>query len=100
MGIASDQAMRNRGYMRGPYMFFGGTNVTSGDAEGVNCRGEAPTLTTLRLLLGIDHYRQSDEHWFRLKSVIDDKDLKWQLDFIELVPTSIINNDTYSEDWY
>lgn len=100
MGIASDQAMRNRGYMRGPYMFFGGTNVTSGDAEGVNCRGEAPSLTTLRLLLGVDHYRQSDEHWFRLKSVIDDKDLKWQLDFIELVPTSIINNDTYSEDWY
>ena len=98
MGVASDQAMRNRGDLRGPYSFFGGTNVTSGDAEGANSRGDA--ITTLRLLLGVDRYRQSDEHWFRFKSVIDDKDLKWQLDFIELVPTSIVNNDTYSEDWY
>ena len=99
-GIASDQAMRNRGYMRGPYSFFGGTNVTSGDAEGVNCRGEAPTQTTLRLLLGTEHYLQSEDHWFRIKSVIDDTNLKWQLDFIELVPTSVINNEQYSEDWY
>ena len=99
-GVASDQAMRNRGYMRGPYMFFGGKNVTSGDAEGVNCRGEAPSNTTLRLLLGTDHYLQSEDHWFRIKSVIDDKDLKWQLDFIELVPTSVVNNEQYSEDWY
>jgi hypothetical protein len=26
--------------------------------------------------------------------------LKWQVDFIELVPISVVNNDQYSEDWF
>ena len=98
-GIATDAAMRNRGYMRGPYSFFGGTGVTSGNSEATNCRGDG--VATLRLLLGTDTYRQSDDHWFRIKSVIDDKDLKWQLDFVELVPkASIVDNTQYLEDWY
>ena len=97
-GVATDQAMRNRGYMRGPYSFFGGTNVTSGNETSANCRGDG--VATLRLILGTAQYLQSEDHWFRIKSVIDDKDLKWQLDFIELVPTGIINNNQYAEDWY
>ena len=85
--------------MRGPYSFFGGTGVTSGNSEATNCRGDG--VATLRLLLGTDTYRQSDDHWFRIKSVIDDKDLKWQLDFVELVPkASIVDNTQYLEDWY
>lgn len=98
MGVASDQAMRNRGYMRGPYSFFGGTNVTVGNETNANCRGDG--VATLRLILGTDRYLQSDDHWLRIKSVIDDKDLKWQLDFVELVPTSVVNSNTYAEDWY
>lgn len=97
-GVATDQAMRNRGYMRAPFGFFGGSNVSAGDEEGANCRGD--NVVTLRLILGTDRYRQSDDHWLRIKSVIEDPDLKWQLDFIEMVPTSVVNNDQYSEDWY
>jgi hypothetical protein len=45
--------------------------------------------------------RQSDEHWFRIKSVIStETDLKWQFDYIEFVPLDVVDNDTYSEDWY
>ena len=45
-------------------------------------------------------FKQSEDYWFRFKNMIsDDSDLKWQLDFIELVPVDIINNDQYEEDW-
>ena len=84
--------------MRGQYSFFGGTNVTVGNETSANCRGDG--VATLRLILGTDRYLQSDDHWFRIKSVIDDKDLKWQLDFVELVPTSVVNSNTYADDWY
>lgn len=98
MGVASDQAMHNRGYMRGPYSFFGGTNVTTGDTESANGRGDG--ITVLRLVIGTDRYLQSDDHWFRFKNVIDNPNGKWQLDFIELVPTSVVNSGTFVEDWY
>jgi hypothetical protein len=26
--------------------------------------------------------------------------LKWQFDYIEFVPLDVVDNDTYSEDWY
>ena len=52
-------------------------------------------------MLGRVNLKQSDDFWFRFKSVInDDSDLKWQLDFVEFVPVSIVDNDVYSEDWY
>jgi len=51
--------------------------------------------------LGRVNIKQSEEFWFRYKNVInDDSDLKWQLDFVEFVPISVIDNDQYSEDWY
>ena len=46
-------------------------------------------------------FKQSEEHWFRIKNVISDEtDLKWQFDYIEFVPLDIVDNGTYSEDWF
>ena len=99
LGIATDAAMRNRGYMRAPYGFRGHPESTSGNTTDQNCRGDG--TVTLRRILTRQIFRQSDEHWFRIKSVInDDTDLKWQLDFVEFVPASVTDNDQYQEDWY
>ncbi|MBM6992027.1 MAG: fasciclin domain-containing protein [Prevotella sp.] len=98
-GIASDEAMHNRGYMRGPFSFCGHPGDDGDQSTVKNCRGDG--VVTLRRVLGRINLKQSDEFWFRFKSVInDDSDLKWQLDFVEFVPVSIVDNDRYSEDWY
>lgn len=98
-GIASDQALHNRGYMRGPYSFCGHPGDQGDELTTKNCRGDG--IVTLRRVLGRVNLKQSDDFWFRFKSVInDDSDLKWQLDFVEFVPVSIVDNDVYSEDWY
>ena len=97
-GVASDLALRNRGYMRGPFSFVGhpgnGSNATD-----MNCRGDG--TVTLRRILCRQQFNQSDDHWFRFKNVLNyDNNLKWQLDFIELVPIDVVDNSQYSEDWY
>ncbi len=99
LGIATDQAMHNRGYMRGPYSFCGHPGDDGDETTTKNCRGDG--VVTLRRVLGRLNLKQSDDFWFRFKSVInDDSDLKWQLDFVEFVPVNIVDNDRYSEDWY
>lgn len=100
-GIATDEALHNRGYMRAPYSFRGhpGSDSYGPENTTANCRGDG--TVTLRRILGRINIKQSDEFWFRFKNVInDDSDLKWQLDFVEFVPVSIVDNDQYSEDWY
>lgn len=98
-GIATDEAMHNRGYMRGPFSFCGHPGDDGDQSTTKNCRGDG--VVTLRRVLGRVNVKQSDEFWFRFKSVInDDSDLKWQLDFVEFVPVNIVDNDQYSEDWY
>lgn len=98
LGIATDEAMRNRGYMRAPCSFRGHPDGT-GDMQANNCRGDG--VVTLRRILGRVQMKQSEDYWFRIKNVIpDETDLKWQVDFIELVPVDVVDNDQYSEDWY
>lgn len=98
-GIATDEAMHNRGYMRGPFSFCGHPGDDGDQSTTKNCRGDG--VVTLRRVLGRVNIKQSEDFWFRFKSVInDDSDLKWQLDFVEFVPVNIVDNDRYSEDWY
>lgn len=99
LGIATDKALRNRGYMRAPYSFRGHPDTQDEGTSGAgNCRTDG--IITLRKLFDPMVFKQSEDYWFRFKNMIsDDSDLKWQLDFIELVPVDIINNDQYEEDW-
>ena len=99
LGIATDETMHNRGYMRGPYSFCGHPGDDGDQTTTKNCRGDG--VVTLRRVLGRINLKQSDDFWFRFKSVInDDFDFKWQLDFVEFVPVNIVDNERYSEDWY
>ena len=98
-GVATDEAMKNRGYMRGPYSFRGHPGDDGDTKTTANCRGDG--VVTLRRVLGRVNVKQSEDFWFRFKNVInDDSDLKWQLDFVEFVPVNVVDNNMYSEDWY
>ena len=106
LGLATDASMRNRGFMRGPYSFADhaerndvGQGVI-GDNTERNMRHTNTGNTEMRRILGRMTLKQSDEHWLRIKSLIDIANLKWQLDFVEFVPVDVVDNDTYSEDWY
>ncbi len=98
-GIATDIALRNRGYMRGPYSYFGGTNVTEWSTTN---NGRADAGSTIRYILGRVDLKQSNDNWLRIKNL--DPETKSEtpvgLDFVELVPSSVLDNQQYMEDWY
>ena len=104
-GVGTDVALHNRGYMRGPFSFKDHPEYTTDGVAGiwsVNYNMRRGTRNCgLRRVLGRLDMKQGMEYWFRIKSVLnDDPELKWQLDFVEFVPTDVVDNDMYSEDWY
>lgn len=100
LGVATDAAMRNRGYMRGLFSYVDHPEYKDGNDTDHNMRSDARNAS-LRRILGRMTIKQSEEHWFRIKNVIpDETDLKWQFDYVEFVPIDVVDNDTYSEDWF
>lgn len=100
MGVASDIAMHNRGYMRGPYSYCGHAESTGWTTEN-NGRFEYGTSMTIRYVLGRVQINQGEENWLRIKSLDpDNAQAPVGLDFVELVPTSVLDNQQYVEDWY
>lgn len=99
-GLASDEAMRLRGYMRGPYAFTGhpGEGGYEPTTNG-SCRGNNQSV---RRILGTIDVKQSEDLWLRIKDVLGTEQyMKWQIDYVELVPKiTVIDNDQYTEDWY
>ena len=108
MGVATDAAMRNRGYMRGLYSY----KDHPGDGKGpdpwdpscateFNQRSDQHNASFRKIMSRSLEVKQSGEKWFRIKNVIpDETDLKWQFDYIEFVPLDVVGNTTYSEDWF
>lgn len=111
-GVASDRVLRNHGYMRAPASYARGSynkikEPISNPQELINyisysCRYEEGYGTSsLRKIIGTVQIDQQKEYWLRLKQVGTTTDMKnLSLDYIELVPTSVVNNATYTEDWY
>ena len=116
LGVATDQALRNRGYMRGLFSYadhaeYNDLNYTAKTSDEVrenpDVRNQRYTTTnnqSLRKIMGRRYFKQSQEYWFRIKNVIPSTDgnmgRKWQFDYIEFVPTEIVDNDEYTEDWF
>lgn len=122
-GVASDQAMRVRGYMRGPASFSrAGNNTTILDrlvydksdpdpyqcakkivsSAGPSCRTEyGDGGMTLRRIICSQRFEQGKDYWLRIKNLVNDAQLGWSFDFIELCPLSIANStNEMKEDWY
>ena len=98
LGIASDKAMRNRGYMRGPYSYQDhaerGIDDTMSQRRGTR-------NASFRKILGLIDIKQGTDNWLRVRSVIPDSGkAKFLLDYIEFVPVDVVNNTQYMEDWY
>jgi hypothetical protein len=108
-GVATDAAMRNRGYMRGLYSYadhadYNDLNFSAGVIDDKrNMRYTTTGNNSLRKIMGRMQFKQSEEYWFRIKNVIANEGnlaRKWQFDYIEFVPVDVVDNDTYSEDWF
>ena len=59
------------------------------------------TPTTVRMVLGRIHLNQGEENWLRVKTLDPNKaDAPVGLDYVELVPVSVLDNQELVEDWY
>lgn len=100
-GIATDIALHNRNYMRAPYSISTVSNdgrrpttwtlETSGRVEGGS---------TVRQVLGREELKQGDENWMRIKLLSKKNTVPASIDFIELIPVDVVDNQQYAEDWY
>ena len=86
-----DKSMRNRYYMKGPASCHL-------DKDGNTMRD---SFLALRKILGTFRLSKGD-HWIRFKNVTDNggENVQFNQDFLEIVPTSVINNPAKPEDQY
>ena len=102
-GIATDAVLRTHGYMRGPYSYKDHKDYNDDDLNATtrNLRYTSTNNNGLRKILGRFNIHQSQDYWFRIKTLLpDNSELKWQFDYIELVPVDVVDNEQYLEDWY
>lgn len=87
-----DKAMRNHGYMKGPASI-----ILEDGADGrISMRaGKQP----LRKIIGTYYLNKREEgHWLRFKNISDGDDKQFDQDYLEIVPTTVINNSQKPED--
>lgn len=93
MGAATDKAMHNRGWMRGPQYF---SNYKKGITD------PARTTTTqphIRRVITKQFFKQGEDNWIRFKTAMpENTSAEFELDYIEIVPQYIYNNPTLTED--
>lgn len=116
-GVESDQVMHVRGYMRAPASFSRGTYNTNTEklaydpsdpysaaksiTGSTSCRSEwgYGTMMLRRIICTMD-MQQGKDYWLRIKNLVNDANLGWSFDFIELCPVTVYGSQTMSEDWY
>ncbi len=90
MGVETDQAMHNLGWMRGPLYYTVG--------KGTSTYARA-TKESIRRIVTRKELHQGT-YWFRFKSALDDDSRQMYFDYLELVPVNVYNNTRYLEDMY
>ncbi len=117
LGVAAGQRMHVRGYMYAPASFSRGTYNTVTDpltydesdiysaakniTGSTSCRSETGYGTMmLRRIITTQRFEQGKDYWLRIKNLVNDANLGWSFDFVELVPLDIVNSQRMSEDWY
>lgn len=98
-GAETDKAMRNHGYMRGPWYF---THMLSGSGKETETardytRNNSDQCHVRRIITRQD--MKQGEYWLRFKTALpENTEAEFELDYIEVVPKDVYNNDTYTED--
>lgn len=94
LGAATDKSMHNRGWMRGPNYF---SNYKKG-AEGT-ARTNVDRQPHIRRVVTKQFFKQGEDNWFRCKTAMpDNTEAEFELDYIEIVPVSVYNHPTLTED--
>lgn len=94
LGAATDKSMHNRGWMRGPNYF---SNFKKG-AEGT-ARTNISRQPHIRRVVTKQFFKQGEDNWFSCKTAKpDDTEAEFELDYIEIVPVSVYNHPTLTED--
>ncbi len=90
IAVDSDRRMRNKGYMKGPGGYF------------IN-RGTTPLRdisSCVRKIIGTFDTDGKSDHYLRIKTISANPNSECVLDYIELVPSTIYDNDEFLEDIY
>lgn len=96
LGVASDQALRSRGYMRGPLSF---ERITGHINARWGVIGDTYHITARRIILK-QKFTQGDI-WIRIKSVIPENTSGvFGFSYFEFCPVNVYDNPQYSEDMY
>lgn len=90
LGVETDQAMHNLGWMRGPLYYTVGKGTST---VARSTTGSIRRIVTRREL-------KQGTYWFRIKSALDDDSRQMYFDYLELVPANVYNNTRYLEDMY
>lgn len=94
LGAATDKSMHNRGWMRGPNYF---SNYKKG-AEGT-ARTNISRQPHIRRVVTKQFFKQGEDNWFRCKTAMpENTEAEFELDYIEIVPASVYNHPTLTED--
>ncbi len=94
MGAATDKAMHNRGWMRGPQYF---SNYKKGITDPARCYiNKQPHV---RRVITKQYFKQGEDNWIRFKTAMpENTSAEFELDYIEIVPQYIYNHPTLTED--
>ena len=90
--VASDRALHNRGWMKGPAS-HGNVNE---DGSGTRLPMR-DTPATMRRVVTTFHSDGKTDHYLRLQQILDGM-ISFAFDYIELCPRSLYDSDLYPED--
>ena len=94
-GAAVDKAMHNRGWMRGPNYF---SNMKYGEGSTARFKYDGGQHH-IRRVVTKQFFKQGEENWFRCKTAMpENTEAEFQLDYIELVPATVYNHTSLTED--
>ena len=94
-GVATDVNMRYLGFMRGPLGCRRYNRETKSGSVSFRTEHQA-----LRRILLRQNFEQRD-YWLRFKTMIpENKRTEFHLEYIELCPENVYNNNLYAEDMY
>lgn len=93
---AHDKTMRNNGWMKGPHSYYCANSESGGNKSGSSFRN---LPSTLRCIIGTFTTDGQTDHYLTMKLLeTKSNNAEFMLDYIELCPKTVYNNEFYPED--
>ncbi len=92
--VIFDRISRKKGWMKGPQSYYSASSE-SGGMQGT-CFRDTPT--TLRRIIGTFYSNGESDHYVRFQQLIPGTDMTMAMDYIEIVPVTVYDNEYFVED--